>query len=67
MMSFAGFDQADFGKDGQRIIGHGWACLVRMESEQRVWQRFPGLHPGYALHDPLPLPFMGESWGEGSV
>jgi hypothetical protein len=31
MMRFTGLDQANFGEDWERIIGHGWACAVRMD------------------------------------
>ncbi|ERH51205.1 hypothetical protein O203_23950 [Ectopseudomonas chengduensis] len=31
-MGFTGFDQANFGEDGERIIGHGWAYVARMKS-----------------------------------
>lgn len=40
-MGFTGFDQANFWEDGERIIGHGWAYVARMESGERRDCSFP--------------------------
>ena len=40
-MGFTGFDQANFWEDGERIIGHGWACVAWMESGERCDCSFP--------------------------
>lgn len=53
-MGFTGLDQANFGEDGERIIGHGGACVAWMKSGLVVSRRFSRIASGLRALPPSP-------------